>query len=83
MSSDQVTADAPSGCPVHHGYEPFEQDEGWAYVPSIVTTPEQRRRFKHAYIWKILSEQYGSYAGIRFGLRRVDLHNPGVRYRAA
>ena len=27
MSSDQVTADAPSGCPVHHGYQPFEQDD--------------------------------------------------------
>lgn len=42
---------------LHREIEPFEQDEGWAYVPSVVTTPEQRRRFKHAYIWKILSEQ--------------------------
>ena len=42
---------------LHAEIEPFEQDEGWAYVPTIVHHAEQRHRFKRAYIEKILSER--------------------------
>jgi pyrroloquinoline quinone (PQQ) biosynthesis protein C len=42
---------------LHREIEPFEQDEGWAYVPTVVTTPVERRRFKRAYMTKILSER--------------------------
>ncbi len=42
---------------LHQEIEPFEQDEGWAYVPTVVTTVPQRRAFKRAYITKILSER--------------------------
>ena len=42
---------------LHREIEPFEQDEGWAYVPTVVTTPGQRQRFKRAYMEKILSER--------------------------
>lgn len=41
---------------LHHEIEPFEQDEGWAYVPSILTNPDDYPRFKRAYITKILAE---------------------------
>jgi len=41
---------------LHREIEPFEQDEGWEYVPEVVTTPGQRHAFKRAYIIKILSE---------------------------
>jgi pyrroloquinoline quinone (PQQ) biosynthesis protein C len=41
---------------LHREIEPFEQDEGWEYVPEVVITPAQRRAFKRAYITKILSE---------------------------
>jgi pyrroloquinoline quinone (PQQ) biosynthesis protein C len=42
---------------LHREIEPFEQDEGWEYVPTIVTTHGQRQAFKRAYITKILSER--------------------------
>ena len=43
---------------LHREIEPFEQDEGWAYVPTVLVTGRQRRIFKRAYIEKILSEQH-------------------------
>jgi hypothetical protein len=42
---------------LHREIEPFEQDEGWEYVPTVVRTPEQIAAFKRAYIAKILSER--------------------------
>ena len=42
---------------LHREIEPFEQDEGWEYVPTVLTTGLQRRIFKRAYITKILSER--------------------------
>jgi hypothetical protein len=42
---------------LHAEIEPFEQDEGWEYVPTVVRDGPQRRRFKRAYIEKILSER--------------------------
>jgi pyrroloquinoline quinone (PQQ) biosynthesis protein C len=42
---------------LHREIEPFEQDEGWEYVPTVVTRPEQFEPFKRAYITKILSER--------------------------
>jgi len=42
---------------LHREIEPFEQDEGWEYVPEVLTTGAQRRAFKRAYITKILSER--------------------------
>jgi hypothetical protein len=42
---------------LHAEIEPFEQDEGWEYVPTVLRNGEQRRRFKRAYIEKILSER--------------------------
>jgi len=42
---------------LHQEIEPFEQDEGWEYVAEVVRTPEERARFKRAYIAKILSER--------------------------
>ncbi len=42
---------------LHREIEPFEQDEGWEYVPSVVVTAPQRRAFRRAYIEKILSER--------------------------
>jgi hypothetical protein len=42
---------------LHREIEPFEQDEGWEYVPEVVRTPAQRQAFKRAYITKILSER--------------------------
>jgi len=41
---------------LHREIEPFEQEEGWEYVPEVVRTGEQRQRFKRAYIEKILAE---------------------------
>jgi pyrroloquinoline quinone (PQQ) biosynthesis protein C len=42
---------------LHREIEPFEQDEGWEYVPEVLATGVQRRIFKRAYITKILSER--------------------------
>ena len=42
---------------LHREIEPFEQDEGWEYVPEVVRTGPQRQAFKRAYISKILSER--------------------------
>jgi pyrroloquinoline quinone (PQQ) biosynthesis protein C len=42
---------------LHREIEPFEQDEGWEYVPEVVRTAPQRQAFKRAYITKILSER--------------------------
>ena len=42
---------------LHREIEPFEQDEGWEYVPTLLVTGRQRRLFKRAYIEKILSER--------------------------
>jgi hypothetical protein len=42
---------------LHAEIEPFEQDEGWEYVPTVLHNGQQRRRFKRAYIEKILSER--------------------------
>ena len=42
---------------LHAEIEPFEQDEGWEYVPTVLEDVGQRRRFKRAYIEKILSER--------------------------
>lgn len=42
---------------LHREIEPFEQDEGWEYVPTVLVTGRQRRLFKRAYIEKILSER--------------------------
>jgi pyrroloquinoline quinone (PQQ) biosynthesis protein C len=42
---------------LHREIEPFEQDEGWEYVPTLLVTGRQRRIFKRAYITKILSER--------------------------
>ena len=42
---------------LHREIEPFEQDEGWEYVPTLLTTARQREIFKRAYITKILSER--------------------------
>ncbi len=42
---------------LHREIEPFEQDEGWEYVPEVVRTGVQRQAFKRAYITKILSER--------------------------
>jgi pyrroloquinoline quinone (PQQ) biosynthesis protein C len=42
---------------LHAEIEPFEQDEGWEYVPTVLRNAEQRRRFKRAYMEKILSER--------------------------
>src|SRR5262249_44910937 len=38
---------------LHREIEPFEQDEGWEYVPEVVRTAAQRQAFKRAYITKI------------------------------
>ena len=35
---------------LHAEIEPFEQDEGWEYVPLVLQSGPQRRRFKRAYI---------------------------------
>ena len=42
---------------LHREIEPFEQDEGWEYVPTLLITGRQREIFKRAYITKILSER--------------------------
>jgi hypothetical protein len=42
---------------LHREIEPFEQDEGWEYVPTVVSRPEQFAPFKRAYMAKILSER--------------------------
>jgi pyrroloquinoline quinone (PQQ) biosynthesis protein C len=42
---------------LHAEIEPFEQDEGWVYVPTVLEHAAERRRFKRAYIEKILSER--------------------------
>ena len=42
---------------LHREIEPFEQDEGWEYVPTVVSRPEQFGSFKRAYMAKILSER--------------------------
>jgi pyrroloquinoline quinone (PQQ) biosynthesis protein C len=42
---------------LHREIEPFEQEEGWEYVPEVLQTGLQRRIFKRAYITKILSER--------------------------
>jgi hypothetical protein len=41
---------------LHREIEPFEQEEGWDYVPEILQTAPQRAAFKRAYISKILAE---------------------------
>lgn len=41
---------------LHREIEPFEQDEGWEYVPTILTNASDYPRFKRAYISKILAE---------------------------
>ena len=43
---------------LHREIEPFEQDEGWAYVPTILTNSSDYPRFKRAYISKILAESH-------------------------
>jgi len=58
---------------LHAEIEPFEQDEGWEYVPTVLHNAEQRRRFKRAYIEKILSER-GKDAGL---LRRMKKLSAG------
>jgi len=42
---------------LHREIEPFEQDEGWEYVPTLLHTGRQREVFKRAYITKILAER--------------------------
>jgi pyrroloquinoline quinone (PQQ) biosynthesis protein C len=42
---------------LHREIEPFEQDEGWEYVPIVIGRPEQFGPFKRAYMAKILSER--------------------------
>jgi len=42
---------------LHREIEPFEQDEGWEYVPAFIVSPHQRRLFTRAYMEKILSER--------------------------
>lgn len=42
---------------LHNEIEPFEQDEGWEYVPTVVVTGPERSAFRRAYIAKILSER--------------------------
>ncbi|HWP65900.1 MAG TPA: hypothetical protein VNO26_08320 [Candidatus Limnocylindria bacterium] len=42
---------------LHREIEPFEQDEGWEYVPTVINHPEQFGPFKRAYMAKILSER--------------------------
>jgi hypothetical protein len=42
---------------LHREIEPFEQDEGWEYVPTFIVSPRQRRLFTRAYMEKILSER--------------------------
>ena len=42
---------------LHREIEPFEQEEGWEYVPEMLITGAQRRVFKRAYVTKILSER--------------------------
>jgi pyrroloquinoline quinone (PQQ) biosynthesis protein C len=42
---------------LHREIEPFEQDEGWAYVPAVLETGRQRRVFKRAFITKLLAER--------------------------
>jgi hypothetical protein len=41
---------------LHQEIEPFEQDEGWEYVPTVLTSARERRAFKRAYITKIVAE---------------------------
>ena len=41
---------------LHREIEPFEQDEGWEYVPTVLETPRDYALFKRAYIAKIVSE---------------------------
>jgi pyrroloquinoline quinone (PQQ) biosynthesis protein C len=41
---------------LHQEIEPFEQDEGWEYVPTVLASARERRAFKRAYITKILAE---------------------------
>jgi pyrroloquinoline quinone (PQQ) biosynthesis protein C len=43
---------------LHREIEPFEQDEGWAYVPTVLTNASEYPRFKRAYISKILAESH-------------------------
>jgi pyrroloquinoline quinone (PQQ) biosynthesis protein C len=41
---------------LHREIEPFEQDEGWEYVPTVLTDPRDYPVFRRAYIAKILAE---------------------------
>jgi len=41
---------------LHREIEPFEQDEGWEYVPEVLETGRQRRIFKRTFITKLLAE---------------------------
>jgi pyrroloquinoline quinone (PQQ) biosynthesis protein C len=41
---------------LHREIEPFEQDEGWEYVPTVLTDPRDYPLFRRAYISKILAE---------------------------
>jgi hypothetical protein len=41
---------------LHREIEPFEQDEGWEYVPTVLTDPRDHAVFKRAYMDKILAE---------------------------
>ena len=41
---------------LHREIEPFEQDEGWEYVPTVLTDPRDYPAFRRAYVSKILAE---------------------------
>ncbi len=62
---------------LHREIEPFEQDEGWEYVPEVLTTGLQRQLFKRAYITKILSERRKDEGLLRRMKRLSGLSDPG------
>lgn len=55
---------------LHREIEPFEQDEGWEYVPTVLTDARDYALFRRAYITKILAESRKDEAL----LRRMQQH---------
>jgi pyrroloquinoline quinone (PQQ) biosynthesis protein C len=61
---------------LHREIEPFEQDEGWEYVPTVLTDARDYPLFRRAYITKILAESRKDEAL----LRRMKAHaDPAAR----
>ena len=61
---------------LHREIEPFEQDEGWEYVPTVLTDPRDYPVFRRAYITKILAESRKDEALLRRMKAHADLETP-------